>query len=123
METHDSDLQRQILKTHQWVAGENKTRRKMRHQQSQLIPTAHSHLLGESLCPTHSRWASQGIRHHHTGTLPCWHKLKESRAAAGKQQESTQGLRYLSGKGDESKKRYRHQDKGYQELALVQAPV
>lgn len=103
--------------------GKIKPSRKMRHQQSQQIPTAHSHLLGESSCPTHSPWGSQGIRHHHTGTLPCWHKLKESRAAVGKQHESTQGLRYLSGKGDESKKRHRHQDEGYQELALVQAPV
>lgn len=84
--------------------GRTKPSRKRRHQRSQHIPMAHSHLLGESLCPTHSPWGSQGIRHHHTGTLPCWHRLKESRAAAGKQQESTQGLRYLSGKGDESKK-------------------
>lgn len=84
--------------------GKTKPSRKMRHQQSQHIPTAHSHLLGESPCPPHSPWGSQGIRHHRTGTLPCWHKLKEGRAAVGKQHESTQGIRYLSGKGDESKK-------------------
>lgn len=95
----------------------------MRHQHPSSSPR-HTAICWESpSCPTRSLWGSQGIRHHHTGTLPCWHKLKESRAAAGKQQESTQGLRYLSGKGDESKKRHRHQDKRYQELVLVQAPV
>lgn len=78
-----------------------KPSRKMRHQQSQHIPKGPQPSAGRVLVP-HSRppVGSHGIRHHHRGALPCWHKLKESRAAVGNQHESTQGLRYLSGKGE-----------------------
>lgn len=90
-----------LWRTTQRAAGENKTR------QENETPAIPAHAQGHAAIPQESPPAlltvpggSQGIRHHQAGTLPCWHMLKESRAAAGNHCESTQGLRYLSGKGE-----------------------
>lgn len=67
-------------RTTQRAGGKTKASRKIRRRHP---PGGQSHPLGESWCPAPGPRGSQGIRHHRAGTLPRWHTLKESRAAAG----------------------------------------
>lgn len=88
-------------RTTQRAAEKNKTHQENETPAIPAYPQGPTATRWESPCaPLTAPAGSQGIRHHHRGTLPCWHKLSESRAAAGNQHESTQGLRYLSGKGE-----------------------
>lgn len=75
LETHDSDL----------AEADNKTQEK---NETPAIP-AHPHgtqpSAGRILVPHSQPLGLPGNQTpHHTSTLPCWHKLKESRAAVGK---------------------------------------
>lgn len=100
-EPSNGDLQRQILENHPEGSWGKQNQQENETPEIPAHPQGHRAICWESPgAPLTAPEGSQGIRHHHTGTLPCWHKLKESRAAAGNQHESTQGLRYLSGKGE-----------------------